>query len=462
MILRDSDELASRGNIEGRNITLSIIEYALNAVNSFNLVKKLVRVDSDGCLNVGSFKYDLTKIKDVSVVGGGKQVSYVASALEEVLGRRIREGVVVEKKGWGCKTNVIKVVEGGHPLPDSGSVEGAKEIIRTIKKAGKEDLVIVCVTGGCTSLTMLPPENITLEDLIAVSKLMLESGAPIEDMNTVRKHLSQVGGGKLAILGHAAQLLSLIAIDEVAGVPWGPSVADTTSFADAKRVLLRHGLWEKIPDSVKLYVEKAEPTEETPKADHFERMGVNVCHVAFADNRMLCQAAERKGRELGLETSTISTSIEGEAKDVGVVLASIAKEIEKNREPFKPPCVIIAGGETTVTIRNSHGEGGRNQELVLAAALKIAGSERITIASIGTDGTDGPTDIAGAICDGHTIDRVKEASVDPIQALQKHDSSTVFKKLGDAIYTNDTGTNLMDLVVIYVCKDKDTGNSSNS
>jgi len=460
MILRDSDELASRGNIEGRKITLDIIEYALKAVNSFNLVKKLVRVDSDGCLSVGSFKYDLRKIKDVFVVGGGKQVSYVASALEEVLGCRIREGVVVEKKGWGCKTNVIKVVEGGHPLPDSGSVEGAKEIIRTIRKAGKDDLIIVCVTGGCTSLTMLPPENITLEDVRAVSQLMLESGAPIEDLNTVRKHLSQVGGGKLAMLGQPAQLLSLIAIDEVAGVPWGPSVPDTTSFADAKGVLLRHCLWEKIPNSIRLYLGKAEASEETPKAEDFERMKVNVSHVAFADNRMLCQAAERKARELGLGASTISTTMEGEARDAGVVLASIAKEIEKNRGPFRPPHVLIAGGETTVTIRNSHGEGGRNQELVLAAAVKIAGSDRITIASIGTDGTDGPTDIAGAICDGHTIDRAKEAGVDPIRALQGHDSSTVFKKLGDAVYTNDTGTNLMDLVVLYVGNGKDARNVS--
>ena len=461
MIIRNWDVLTSKGNIEGRKITLGIIESALHEVNSFNLVQKLVRVDSDDCLNVGSFKYDLRKIRDVFVVGGGKQISYVASALEEILGRRIQEGVVVEKKGWGCNTNLIKVVEGGHPLPDTGSVEGAKEIVRAIRKAGKDDLVIVCVTGGCTSLTMLPPENITLEDLRAVSKLMLDSGAPIEDLNTVRKHLSQVGGGKLAVLGHTAQLLSLIAIDEVAGVPWGPSVADTTSFADAKRVLLRHGLWEKIPNSVRHYVEKAEPTEETPKTEDFERIGVNVRHVAFADNRMLCQAAERKARELRLETSTISTSIEGEAKDVGVVLASIAKEIEKNREPFKPPCALIAGGETTVTIRNAHGEGGRNQELILAAAFKIAGSESITIASIGTDGTDGPTDIAGAICDGHTIDRAKEAGVDPIQALQRHDSSTVFKKLGDAVYTNDTGTNLMDLAVLYIRNGKEIGQVSN-
>jgi len=452
MIIRNWDELTSKGNVDGRKIALGIVEYALADANSFNLIRKLVRVDANGYLSAGSFKYDLRKIQDVFVVGGGKQVTFVASALEEVLGDRIREGVVVEKKGWGRKTKLIRVVEGGHPLPDRGSVEGAKEIARTIKRAEKGDLVIVCVTGGCTSLTMLPPENVTLEDVRVVIQLMLESGAPIEDMNAVRKHLSQVGGGKLAMLAHG-ELLSLIAIDEVAGMPWGPTVADTTSFSDAKRVLMRYGLWEKTPNSVRLYFQKADRLEETPKANDFQRMRVNPHHVAFAENGMLCRAAERKARELGLDAATISASIEGEARDVGIILASIAKEIEKNRKPFEPPCVLIAGGETTVTIRGAHGEGGRNQELVLAAALKIAGSKRVTITSIGTDGTDGPTDIAGAICDGSTLERSKQANVDPVEALKKHDSSNVFRKLSDAVYTRDTGANLMDLVVIHVSSD---------
>ena len=451
MIIRNWDELTSKGNVQGREIVLKIIEYALEDVNSFNLVKKQVKVDNG--LRIGSFKYDLRKIGGVFVVGGGKQVTFVASALEEVLGRRIREGVVVEKKGWGCKTKTIRVVEGGHPIPDSGSVEGAKEIVRTVKKAEENDLVIVCVTGGCTSLTMLPPEGITLEDVRIVSQLMLESGAPIEDMNTVRKHLSQVGGGKLAILAHRAELVSLIVVDEVAGVPWGPTVPDTTSFSDVKRVLMRYGLWGKVPSSVRDYFERADMLQETPKAIDFERLRVKAQHVVLAENRMLCGAAERKATELGLSTATISTSIEGEARDVGVVFASIAREIEKNGGPFKPPCLLVAGGETTVTIRDAHGDGGRNQELTLAAALKIAGSKKITIASIGTDGTDGPTDIAGAIVDGYTLERSEGVKVDPVERLEKHDSSNVFRKLGDAVYTNNTGTNLMDLIVMHVCND---------
>jgi glycerate-2-kinase len=300
---------------------------------------------------------------------------------------------------------------------------------------------------------MLPPKGVSLEDMKIVSELMLESGAPIEDMNTVRKHLSRVGGGKLATLAHPAEVVSLMAIDEVAGVPWGPAVPDTTSFSDAKRVLMKYGLWKKTPRSVRVYFERADVLEETPKPADFERIGVKARHVAFAENSMLCRAAERKARGLGLNAATISTSVEGEAKDVGIVLASIVKGIEGNWSPFEPPCVLVVGGETTVTIKDAHGQGGRNQELVLAAALKIAGSKRITIASIDTDGTDGPTDIAGAICDGSTLERSKQANIDPVEALRKHDSSTVFRKLRDAMYTKDTGTNLMDLVVIHVRND---------
>ena len=448
MIIRNWDELTSKGNIHGRETVLKIVEGSLEQVNSYDLVKEQIKLD-DG-LRIGPLKYDLKKIENIFVIGGGKQVTFVASALEDVLQDRIRGGVVVEKKGWGCKTKRIKVVEGGHPIPDQSSVKGAEEIVRIATRAEKDDLVVVCVTGGCTSLTMLPPERITLEDAREVCRLMLNSGAPIEDMNTVRKHLSQMGGGKLSILAHPAEVVSLVAVDEVAGAAWGPSVPDTTTFSDAKRVLIRHDLWAKVPSSVRDYFERSDVREETPKSSDFGRMGVRAHHVIFSENGMLCRAAERKASELGLRAVTISTSVEGEAKDVGVVLASIAREIEKNEQPFKPPCALVAGGETTVTIIGKHGEGGRNQELALAAALKIAGSKKITIVSVGTDGTDGPTDIAGAIVDGYSLENATSAGIDLVECLKAHDSSNAFRRLHDAIYTGDTGTNLMDLMIIYV------------
>lgn len=449
MIIRNGPELTSKGNISGRKVVINVIENALEQVNSYNLVKNLVTV-SQKDLRMGSLAYDLDEIESIYVIGGGKQVTYVSAALEDVLGDRIREGVVVEKRGWGRRTGKISVIDGGHPIPDDGSARGANEIVRIAEKADKKDLVIVCITGGCTSLTMLPPKGISLEDARMVSSSLLRSGAPIEDMNTVRKHLSQIGGGKLAMLAHPAEIVALIAVDEVAGLAWGPTVPDTTTFLDATQILKRYNLWDKIPKSVANYFERALASEETPKATDFEQKEVKVHNLIFAKNSTLCEAAQKKAVDLGMNGVIISTSIEGEAKDVAKVLASIAQEIEKNKRPFDPPCVVVAGGETTVSIAGEPGEGGRNQELALASALKISGSEKIVIASLGTDGTDGPTDIAGGVVDGYTFEEARKSGIDPYELLAKHDSSSLFRRLGNAIYTYDTGTNLMDLIIVCV------------
>lgn len=448
MIIRNLTQLAAKGNSEGRKIVLDIIEYALEQVNSYNLIRGLIRYDKD--LRIGELTYDLRTVKDIFVVGGGKQVTFVASALESILGDRIREGVVVEKKGWGCKTKRIKVVEGGHPLPDSGSVEGAEQIIAIAEQADADDVVIACVTGGCTSLTTLPPEEITLQETREVCKLLLESGAPVDDTNTVRKHLSRLGGGKLSVIADPAEIVGLIAVDEVAGLPWGPTVPDETTFADAINVLKKYDLWKRAPKAIRHYMEKADPNEETPKASDFELNELRVNNIVFAENGMLCLAAEKSAAELGLRARIISTTLEGEAKDVAVVLASIAREIEKNNRPFQAPCIMIVGGETTVRIVGQHGEGGRNQELALAGALKIEGSGRIVMASIGTDGTDGPTDIAGGIVDGQTASEARKVVGDMFSELKRHNSSHVLRKVGDAIYTRDTATNLMDMIIVYV------------
>ena len=451
VIIKNLEELLSHGNVKGREIVIDIIEHSLREANSYNLTKKLVRY-KNGILKIKSLSYDLSKVNHIYVIGAGKNSTFIAAALEEILGNRINEGVIIEKKGWGCKTEKIPIIEGGHPLPDENGLKGTEEIIRIAERTKKGDLVFVCITGGCTALTLLPPKDLSLEDVRAVSDLLLKSGAPIEDINTVRKHLSRIGGGKLSILLHPAEIISLIVVDEVAGLPWGPTVPDATTFSDAIKVLKKYDLWDKVPDSVRKYFEKADPNEETPNVSDFKRVGVKVHNLILANNEVICKAAEERARKLGINAAILSTTMEGEAKEVGIVLASIAKEIEKGNRPFKAPCVLIAGGETTVTIQGEAGEGGRNQELALAAATKISGSKNIVITSIGTDGTDGPTDIAGAIVDGYTADRAKNIGIDIFEHLKKHNSSYVFKQLEDAIYTNPTGTNLMDLMVIYIGK----------
>ena len=447
-MITNYEQLVSRGNIEGRRIVLDIIEHALKQVNFYNLTRNFVQFRER--LRVGPLEYDLDEVDDLFVVGGGKQVTFVAAALEEVLGDRISGGVVVEKRGWGRSTRRIKVVEGGHPIPDFGSTQGAREILRIAEKAQEDDLVIACVTGGCTSLTSLPPDGITLEDTRQVFDLLLGCGAPVEEMNTVRKHLSQLGGGKLSRLVHPAETVALIAIDEVAGLPWGPTVPDTTTFSDAVDVLVGYGLWDEVPQLVRGYLKRADPTEETPRKIDFDRIGIKVNNLVFAENRMLCRGAEEEATNLGLHAMTASTGIRGEAKDVAAMFADIAKEIEKNSGPIEAPCIIVAGGETTVTIKGEVGEGGRNQELALAACLKIAGSKNTVIASIGTDGNDGGTDAAGAIVDGYSLTDAVKAGVDPVGSLQKHDSANVFRRLGDAICTGNTMTNLMDLLIVHV------------
>ena len=436
------------GNRDGRRVVLDILEDAVREVSFYKLIKSCVRVGD--VLRLGSFTYDLESVGDIYVVGAGKQVSFIAAGLEEILGERITDGLVIEKKGWGCTLDRIRLVRGGHPLPNEEGVEGAEEIVRLAKRIDKDSLVIVCVSGGCTSLATLPPESIGLTEVKTVYELLLNAGAPIEDQNPVRTHLSQLGGGKLSVLLQPARTVGLIAVDQVSGLPWGPTVPDTTTFNDAITVLRHYDLWDKISSSVQRYFEEAVPEQETPKPEDFETLHLKCDNLVFADNNMLCKAAEAKARQLDLNSAIISTKLEGEARSVGTVLASIGLELEKNGRPFDPPCIIIAGGETTVTIDGLAGEGGRNQELSLAAALKIAGSKRVVIASLGTDGSDGPTNIAGAIVDGYTMSQSQIAGLDLFDRLKKHDSANAFRKLGNAIYTNDTETNLMDLMIVYV------------
>jgi glycerate-2-kinase len=374
----------------------------------------------------------------------------MGQALEEILGKRIQRGIIIEKRGQGHKLKTIKVVEGGHPIPDEAGLEGTKEIVKIAKAAQERDLVFVCIMGGCSALMPLPVNGISLEEKKSVTDLLLKSGATINEINAVRKHISSVKGGKLATHIHPAIVINLIVIDEVAGRPWGPTVPDTTTFEDARCVLQKYHLWEKAPSSVRKHLEKgiADPKLETPKPKDFE--GLEVYSLILANNSVACEAAKKKAQELGLDSLILSTVLEGESREVGIVLASIAKEIEERKRPLKPPCVLIVGGETTVTIVGKAGEGGRNQELTLASALKIDGSKNIVIASIGTDGTDGPTNIAGGIVDGYTLQRTREKKIDVFKNLEKHNSSYVFRQLKDAIFTGPTGTNVMDLVLIVV------------
>lgn len=448
MIIKNREELLSHGNRKGREVALDIVEHAIKAVDAYEATKKKIHVEN--CrLTVGDLNYDLSKVGNIYVIGGGKASFSIAQALDDILGRRIKRGVINVKRSEKRRLKHIKIVEAGHPIPDEMGLEGVKEMIHIAKEAKEGDLVFCAITGGASALMPLPAGNISLEDKKRLTDVLLKCGATIDEINAVRKHISAIKGGRLAKHIHPAEIINLIVIDEIAGCPWGPTVPDTTTFEDAVNVLKKYNLLEKIPNSVREHLNRGlvDPILETPKPKDFE--GLKVHNVVLADNGIICEAAKKRAEELGFNSLILSTVLEGESKEAGIVLASIAKEIEKGRF-IKPPCVLILGGETTVAITGQYGIGGPSQELVLGASLKIAGSRNIVITSIDTDGTDGPTEIAGGIVDGYTLKRAKEKNLDIFKNLMRHNSSEVLMKLQDAIITRPTRTNVMDLNIVVI------------
>ncbi|MGD8534869.1 MAG: glycerate kinase [Candidatus Aminicenantes bacterium] len=429
-----------------------IFRAGLEAVNPIHAIKKRVTLQDDR-LTVGGQTYNLAEYEGIYVIGTGKASAAMAQAVEELLGKRIKGGVVNVKYGHIFPLNKIKVNEAGHPVPDEAGFHGTEEIIQLLKKTEKNDLVLFLISGGGSALLPYPAEGLTLEEKQEVTKYLLEVGACIHEINAVRKHLSRVKGGRLAKLAHPSTLISLMLSDVIGDdldtIASGPTVPDDSTFDDCLKVLEKYQMREKIPASVVELLEKGArgEVEETPKAGDpaFQR----TQNMIIASNILAVQAAQRKAEELGYNTMILSTFVEGETKEAARVHAAVAKEILHTGNPVPRPACIISGGETTVTIRGK-GLGGRNQEFVLAAVIDIDGLENVVILSAGTDGTDGPTDAAGAIADGSTVSRAKKKGMDAEYFLRENDSYHFFKPLGDLIITGPTHTNVMDLRLVMV------------
>jgi glycerate 2-kinase len=389
---------------------------------------------------------DLDRFGRIYVVGAGKAGGTMARAAGKVLGKRIFAGCVNVKDGDPAKTRRIELRPCGHPLPDQRGVDGARRIAELCAEAGDRDLVICLLSGGASALTPYPAPPITLEEKQQTTRLMLASGATIHELNALRKHLSLFKGGQLARLAFPAKLVSLILSDVVGDnldvIGSGPTAPDASTFANALAVLDKYGLRERVPASVKERLERAE--QETPKPG--DPVFANVENLIVGSNQKSLDAAARAAKDLGYRSMILASTIEGETRDVARMHAAIARQIRTSAQPLRPPACVISGGETTVTIRGD-GKGGRNQEFALAAALDIAGLPDTLILSAGTDGTDGPTDAAGAVADGNTVRRSKR---DPVAALRNNDSYPFFEDLDDLIVTGPTGTNVMDLHLILV------------
>jgi glycerate 2-kinase len=406
-------------------------------------------------LRIGSRKYPLAKYSRVWVAGTGKASAAMAAYLEKLLGSRISGGLINVKYGHGQKLKRVRVQEAGHPLPDERGLEGAREMARMLGNLSEEDLVIFLISGGGSALLPYPIDGISLGEKQATTNLLLGCGATIQEINTLRKHLSLLKGGGLAKVVYPATLVSLI-LSDVIGDPLdaiasGPTVPDPTTFEDCARILARYDLWEKIPSSVAARLRLGIEGEKEETLKDGDPAFAKVYNLVVGNNLLAMRAARKAAQGLGYRTLLLSSLVEGETREVAKVHTAIAKEVLLSGNPIPPPACVISGGETTVTLKGK-GKGGRNQEFVLAAALEIAGWEEIMVLSAGTDGTDGPTDAAGAFADGKTLQRGKTMGLSPWSFLKENDSYSFFQKLGDLLITGPTGTNVMDLRIMLVKK----------
>ncbi len=429
---------------------LSIFKEGLKAVDPYNAVKRHIRVLGPKRVAIDGRRFIYDRLY---VLGAGKAVCAMAKAVEELLGPDITEGLVVTKYGHGLRLKRTGVIEAGHPLPDSKGLKGAREVLKLAARATKGDLVIALISGGASALLPAPREGITLAHKQRITELLLRSGAEIQEINAVRKHLSQIKGGGLLKAVYPAGAVTLIVSDvvgdDLSTIASGPTSPDRTTFAGCLEVLERYGLTGKAPRAVIKFLKEGARGlhEETLKPG--ETIATRCRNIIVARNLQALLAAKKRASSLGFKTVVLTSMLRGDTRWAARFLASIAKEARRSGNPLKTPACILAGGETTLEVRGD-GKGGRNQEFALVFALEVAGLGGITLLSAGTDGTDGPTDAAGAFADTQTIERALSLGMDPRAYLAKNDSYTFFKRLGDLIITGPTGTNVMDMAVVIV------------
>jgi glycerate-2-kinase len=452
--IKNKEELIRNGetklNRKARALALRSLESALNAVDPKQIIQSKLLL-KNLTLHVNGYSIDLKKFKNIYVIGGGKASGSMAEALEQVLGNRITNGLVNVPRSSKNKTDIIKPHEASHPIPDEAGVEGTRRMLKIAEQAKEDDLVICLISGGGSSLMPLPRGKISIADKKEITNVLLKCGATINEINTVRKHISDFKGGWLAKKAYPSSILNLI-LSDVVGDPLdfiasGPTVPDSTTFSDAIKVLKKYRLWSKAPASIRKVLSDGEKglIPETPKANDeaFKR----VYNVVVGNNRLASLTAREYLKSEGLNTLLLTSTLEGEARHVGIMLASIVHEVSVSGNPVPKPVGIIAGGETTVTVTGK-GLGGRNQEIALAAAQKLNDMNGVVVASLSTDGVDGPTDAAGAIADGKTLVRAAKMGLTPEEYLAENDSYHFFSKLGDLIFTGPTGTNVNDVSVI--------------
>jgi len=432
------------------NHALAIFRAALKAADPEEAVKRFLRRDGEALI-VKAKRYDLRRFSHIYVLGAGKASPAMGKAVEKALGSRITTGLISTKYGHGLPLKRIGIHECGHPVPDQAGVDGAKQLARMAEAATAQDLVIFLISGGASALTPYPADPITLTEKQVTTRLLLECGVNIHEINAVRKHISAFKGGQLARLAQPATVVTMMLSDVIGdsmdSIGSGPTVPDRSTFADAAAILVKYGLMTRVPAPVRHRIEQgiASAIADTPKADDpaFHR----TQNLIVGSNPLAVDAAAKKAKDLGYRVVVLSTMIEGETREIARMHAAILKEVRTSGRPARGPACIISGGETTVTI-HGNGKGGRNQEFVLAAAVDLAGVSDVMVLSGGTDGTDGPTDAAGAIADGDTVERAAQQGMKAADYLARNDSYNFFHPIDGLIRTGPTGTNVMDVRIL--------------
>jgi len=438
---------------ELRTHARNIFTAALAAADPYTAVKAHVELDGER-LRAGDRSYDLSQFDNLLVAGCGKASARMASALEDWLGDRIAAGLVVVKYGHGVALNKIEVVEAGHPIPDCAGLEGARRVAEFIRGRAERDLIFFLISGGGSALLPFPADGLSLAEKQQTTDALLKSGATIAEVNALRKHLSRLKGGRLAGLVAPATTIALILSDVIGDVleaiASGPTAPDNSTYENCLAVIDRYRLQEKIPANVIDYLQRgaAGEHEETPKPGDpiFEK----VQNLIVGSNRIAVAAARARAAELGYRTTVLAEPVEGESRIAAGKLARLVRDLARDRRAdFRPLCVI-AGGETTVTIRGN-GVGGRNQEFALAAAVEISGLDNIVVLSGGTDGTDGPTDAAGGLVDGFSLSRGHALGLAGEDFLDRNDSHSFLRATDDLLITGPTLTNVTDIQIALIC-----------
>lgn len=431
-----------------------ILEAALRAADPATAVRGALTLSGDR-LEVAGQSLDLAQYRRIRLVGAGKAARAMSLGLAAVLGERITGGLVITKHVTPADVDLlpgVRVLPGGHPVPNEDSLRSAQTIARFLSDCRADDLAFCLISGGGSALMTLPQEGVSLVDMQALTRLLLASGADIGEINTLRKHLDRVKGGGLARLASPARLVTLI-LSDVIGSPLdviasGPTVADPSTYADALGILRKYRLEEKAPAAVVLALEKGLRGETPETIKPGDPLLERVTTQVIASNTQAAQAALERARAEGFNALLLTTYLQGEAAQAGGVLASILRQVDASGQPVARPACIVAGGETTVTLRGS-GLGGRNQELALGAVSLLAGLQDVAFVTLATDGEDGPTDAAGAVVTGETLTRAREMGLDAQQAMQENDSYHFFEPMKGLLKPGPTGTNVNDLVVLF-------------